>query len=176
MEEHDILVHACCGPCSTASIERLLEEGWNPVLYFSNSNIYPEEEAERRYTELVKVAEAYALQVIHEHYDHERWLASVKGHEAEREGGSRCKLCFAYNLREASEKAQELGFQHFTTTLTVSRFKNSKLIFSVGEQFPGFEEIDFKKKGGFDKSVKLSKEMNLYRQHYCGCEFSMRDQ
>ncbi|MGH0053170.1 MAG: epoxyqueuosine reductase QueH [Sphaerochaetaceae bacterium] len=176
MEANDILVHACCGPCSTASIERLLEEGWKPVLYFSNSNIYPMEEAERRFEALMEVARTYALEVIHEHYDHQRWLETVKGHEQEREGESRCSLCFAYNLEEAFHKAQELGFKHFTTTLTVSRFKNSKRIFSVGEKFPGFESIDFKKKGGFEKSVRLSKALGIYRQHYCGCEFSMRDQ
>ncbi|NLK06259.1 MAG: epoxyqueuosine reductase QueH [Spirochaetales bacterium] len=172
MEEHDILVHACCGPCSTASIERMLEEGWNPVLYFSNSNIFPEQEADKRYEALLEVARVYNLKVIREHYDHQGWLDAVKGHEGEREGGSRCELCFAYNLREASEKAKQLGFLHFTTTLTVSRFKNSKTIFRVGEAFPGFEALDFKKKGGFEKSVALSKELGIYRQHYCGCEFS----
>jgi len=173
MEEKDILVHACCGPCSTASIERLLEEGWNPVLYFSNSNIYPEEEATKRYEGLLEVARVYKLKVIREDYDHGQWLKAVQGHEGEREGGSRCTLCFAYNLHQASEKAKELGFLHFTTTLTISRFKNSKVIFQVGEQFPGFEPIDFKKKGGFEKSVALSKKLGIYRQHYCGCEFSM---
>ncbi|NBK24891.1 MAG: epoxyqueuosine reductase QueH [Spirochaetia bacterium] len=172
MEEHDILVHACCGPCSTASIERMLEEGWNPVLHFSNSNIFPEQEADKRYEALLEVARVYNLKVIREHYDHQGWLDAVKGHEGEREGGSRCELCFAYNLREASEKAKQLGFLHFTTTLTVSRFKNSKTIFRVGEAFPGFEALDFKKKGGFEKSVALSKELGIYRQHYCGCEFS----
>ncbi len=172
MEEHDILVHACCGPCSTASIERMLEEGWNPVLYFSNSNIFPQEEADKRYDALLEVARVYDLQVIREHYDHQNWLDAVKGHETEREGGGRCELCFAYNLREASEKAKELGFSHFTTTLTVSRFKNSKVIFRVGEAFPGFEALDFKKQGGFEKSVALSKQLGIYRQHYCGCEFS----
>ncbi len=173
MKENDILVHACCGPCSTASIERLLEDGWNPVLYFSNSNIFPEEEATKRYEALLEVAKVYSLQVIHEHYDHQSWLEAIKGQEGEPEGGGRCKLCFTYNLKEASEKAQELGFQHFTTTLTVSRFKNSMLIFSVGEQFPLFEPINFKKKGGFEKSVRLSKELGIYRQDYCGCEFSL---
>lgn len=172
MEEHDILVHACCGPCSTASIERMLEEGWKAVLFFSNSNIFPEQEAEKRYEALLEVARVYNLKVIREHYDHQGWLDAVKGHESEREGGSRCELCFAYNLREASEKAKQLGFAHFTTTLTVSRFKNSKVIFRVGEVFPGFEPLDFKKKGGFEKSVALSKELGIYRQHYCGCEFS----
>ncbi|MGE4584358.1 MAG: epoxyqueuosine reductase QueH [Sphaerochaeta sp.] len=172
MEEHDILLHACCGPCSTASIERLLEEGWNPILYFSNSNIFPEEEAIRRYEALLEVARTYHLQVINEHYDHAAWLASVAGFETEKEGGGRCERCFSYNLAQASQKAEELGFRHFTTTLTVSRFKNSKMIFRVGEQFPSFEPIDFKKKGGFDKSVQLTKQLGIYRQSYCGCEFS----
>lgn len=86
--------------------------------------------------------------------------------------GKRCEACFAYNLREASLKAEALGFSHFCTTLTVSRFKNSKVIFSVGEQFPLFEQLDFKKKGGFDRSLVLTRELGLYRQHYCGCEFS----
>ncbi len=174
MEARDILVHACCGPCSTASIERLLDEGWNPVLYFSNSNIFPEEEAERRYEALLEVAKVYQLEVIAELYDHESWLSFIKGSEREREGGARCEKCFTYNLGQAAGKARELGFTHFTTTLTVSRFKNSNLIFSVGQQFEGFECIDFKKKGGFDRSVQRTRELGIYRQHYCGCEFSMQ--
>ena len=173
MEDRRILVHACCGPCSTASIERLLSEGWEPTLYFSNSNIYPAEEADKRYDVLLQVAQVTEIPVIREYYDHQSWLQAISGHEAETEGGSRCELCFAYNLAQAAQKAQELGFSHFCTTLTVSRFKNSKKIFKVGEGFPGFEELDFKKKGGFDRSIVLSKEMGLYRQNYCGCEFSI---
>lgn len=173
MQERDILVHACCGPCSTASIERMLADGWNPTLYFSNSNIFPQEEAERRYAALFQVSVIYNLPLIREVYSHEKWLDAVSGLEQEPEGGKRCEACFAYNLREASAKAEELGFSHFCTTLTVSRFKSSKTIFRVGEQFPLFENLDFKKKGGFDRSLVLSREMGLYRQHYCGCEFSL---
>lgn len=172
--ETPILVHACCGPCSTASIERLLAEGWKPTLYFANSNIYPSEEADKRFGELMKVAGRYRLDVIRENRDHDAWLEAVKGHEDEPEHGSRCTICFRYNLAQAAVKAKELGFSHFTTTLTVSRFKNSKTIFSVGETFEGFEPIDFKKKDGFNRSIALSKEMGLYRQQYCGCEFSLR--
>jgi predicted adenine nucleotide alpha hydrolase (AANH) superfamily ATPase len=168
-----ILLHACCGPCSTASIERLLGDGWQVVLYFPNSNIFPEAEHTLRYGELLKVARLHGLEVIKGEYDHERWLAAVSGLEAEREGGLRCEACFAYNLKEARAKAVELGIEHFTTTLTVSRFKRSAQIFAVGEQLEGFEPIDFKKKGGFERSTQLAKEMGLYRQHYCGCEFSM---
>ena len=91
------------------------------------------------------------------------------------EHGERCTLCFDYNLKRTAEKARELGFDYFTTTLTVSRFKKSSVIFAVGSEFPGFVEIDFKKKDGFSKSIRLSKELGLYRQDYCGCEFSLRD-
>ncbi|HAF85141.1 MAG TPA: hypothetical protein DCG32_01975 [Sphaerochaeta sp.] len=173
MDDRTILVHACCGPCSTASIERMLTEGWKPTLFFSNSNIFPQEEADLRYEALLAVARAYGVPVIREVWNHEGWLEAVTGLEAEKEGGRRCEACFAYNLSEASQKAEELGFEHFCTTLTLSRFKNSKTIFRVGERFPHFEELDFKKKGGFDRSLVLSRELGLYRQHYCGCEFSI---
>ena len=171
--EKRILLHCCCGPCSTSSIERLLNEGWLPVLFFSNSNIYPSSEFDKRYGELVKVASWYGLEVIREEQNHEEWLKAVEGHEADREGGERCLLCFGYNLRRAALKAKELGICHFTTTLSVSRFKNSRIIFSQGDVFEGFEEIDFKKKNGFGRSIELSKELGLYRQNYCGCEFSL---
>ena len=173
MDDRDILVHACCGPCSSASIERMLSDGWKPTLFFSNSNIFPQEEADLRYEALLIVAQAYELPVIRELWDHGPWLEAVSGLEGEKEGGKRCEACFAYNLNEASRKAEELGFEHFCTTLTVSRFKNSKVIFRLGEQFPRFEKLDFKKKGGFDRSLVLSRELGLYRQHYCGCEFSL---
>ncbi len=170
--EKKILLHVCCGPCSTSSIERLLSDSWTPVLYFSNSNIDTKEEFEKRYKELLKVAALNNLEVIKDDYDHPSWLSAIKGYEKEREGGSRCLLCFEYNLRRAYMKAKELGISHFTTTLTVSRFKNSKAIFSIGEKFDGFEEIDFKKKDGFNRSIIISRKMGLYRQNYCGCEFS----
>ena len=150
----------------------MLTDGWKPTLFFSNSNIFPQEEADLRYDALLTVAQAYSLPVIREVWDHDEWLDAVSGLEGEKEGGKRCEACFAYNLAQASQKAEQLGFSHFCTTLTVSRFKNSKTIFRVGEQFPLFEELDFKKKGGFDRSLVLARELGLYRQHYCGCEFS----
>ena len=171
--EKKILLHCCCGPCSTSSIERLLSEGWFPVLFFSNSNIYPAAEFEKRYGELLKVAAFYGLEVIREEQDHDEWLASVSGHEGDREGGERCSLCFSYNLRRVAMKASELGIEHFTTTLSVSRFKNSRKIFTAGDVFDGFEEIDFKKKNGFARSIEISRQLGLYRQNYCGCEFSL---
>ncbi len=168
-----ILVHCCCGPCSTSSVKRLIDEGWEPVLYYENSNIWPKQENDLRYDNLSIVAEKYKLKLIRGEYNHEAWLSFVKGLENEPEHGKRCTKCFEYNLGRASQVAKENAITHFTTTLTVSRFKNSLQIFSVGECFPGFEKIDFKKKDGFAKSILMSKEMGLYRQQYCGCEFSI---
>lgn len=172
-EDDEILVHACCGPCSTASIERLLEDGWKPTILYSDSNIYPADEFEKRYDNLMKVCDHYRIPLIREAQDHQAWREAVKGLEGEKEGGRRCTECFRYNLMRTFLKAKELGFVHFTTTLTVSRFKKSATIFDVGSSFEGFEPIDFKKKDGFAKSCRLSKELGLYRQEYCGCEFSL---
>lgn len=174
-ENRDILVHVCCGPCATASIERLIDEGWNPTLFFSDSNIYPEEEFEKRYKTLLQVAKHYSLPVIKDDYDHCKWLEWIKGLENEKEHGRRCTKCFRFNLLRTRDKAKEEGFYHFCTTLTVSRFKNSATIFSQGEDLEGFEKIDFKKKDGFSKSCRLSKELGLYRQSWCGCEFSKKE-
>ncbi len=170
-----ILLHCCCGPCSTASISRLLEEGWEPVLFYGNSNIYPASENELRRLNLEKVARFFGLEIVRAPYNHEAWLLSVKGLEAEKEHGRRCVKCFEYNLREAEAASRALGINHFTTSLTVSRYKKSSIIFEVGRAIPGFEEIDFKKKDGFAKSVRMRRSLDLYRQSYCGCEFSLRD-
>ncbi len=170
-----ILLHVCCGPCSTSSVERLLQEGYEPVLFFSDSNIFPYEEFMKRYENLLIVARHYGLQVILDEWNHEKWLEAVRGHEKDKEHGERCSLCFHFNLARTAEKARELGIDEFTTTLTVSRFKNSRKIFSEGADFEGFREFDFKKKDGFNRSIILSKELGLYRQAWCGCEFSRRE-
>lgn len=167
-----ILLHVCCGPCSTSSVERLIQEGYEPVLFFSDSNIFPYEEFVKRYENLLIVAEHYNLQVILDEWDHDKWLEAVKGHEKDKEHGARCSICFHFNLERTARKAAELGIDEFTTTLTVSRFKNSRKIFSEGEAFEGFREFDFKKKDGFNRSIILSRELGLYRQTWCGCEFS----
>lgn len=170
-----LLLHVCCGPCSTSSIERLLEEGYEPVLFFSDSNIFPYEEFMKRYENLMIVAQHYGLETILDSWNHDEWLEWIKGHENDREHGARCSLCFRFNLLRTKAKAEELGIHKFTTTLTVSRFKSSGTIFSQGEDLEGFEKIDFKKKDGFNRSIQISKELGLYRQKWCGCEFSLRD-
>lgn len=171
-----ILVHCCCGPCATSSIQRLLDEGYEPVLCYGNSNIWPKEENDLRYENLLKVASYFGgLKVIRQTYDHEAWLDFIRGLEDEHEGGARCLRCFEFNLRAAFEEARSLGIDCFTTTLTVSRFKDSQRIFNVGSMFDTFEKIDFKKKDGFAKSCAMARELGLYRQQYCGCEFSVHE-
>lgn len=175
IKDKRLLLHVCCGPCSTTCIKRLIEEGFEIILWFSDDNIYPEKENLKRYENLLIVAKEHNLKALYKPYNHEAWLDTIKGYEAEKEGGKRCDFCFNYNLLTAEQKAKELGIPYFTTTLTVSRYKNSKRIFSIAESMEGFLEFDFKKRGGYEESIRLSKALNLYRQHYCGCEFSLAE-
>ena len=175
MNSKNILLHTCCAPCASPSGERLQEEGWNITLFYSNSNIFPEEEYLKRLDSAKKLASIWKVPLVIDSWDHEQWTNYVKGHEKEKEGGSRCSLCFEFNLQRTADKAEELGFNAFTTTLTLGPYKNSKVIFDIASVFPGFMEFNFKKKNGFLRSVELSKEYGLYRQNYCGCEFSIRE-
>ncbi len=169
-----ILLHACCAPCAAPSALRLAEQHRDVLLFYSNSNIYPYEEYLKRLEQLQKLASRYQMPIYTDTWDHEAWLEAVHGYEDEPEGGERCRRCFAFNLARARRKADELGIELFTTTLTLSPHKNSPLIFSIAGELGGFLEENFKKKNGFARSVELSRELNLYRQDYCGCEFSMR--
>ncbi|MFA5468418.1 MAG: epoxyqueuosine reductase QueH [Sphaerochaetaceae bacterium] len=170
-----VLLHCCCGPCSTASIETLKNLGYAVVLFFGNSNIYPQSEHAKRLENLKKVATYFDLEVITGEYNHGAWLQQITGYENEREGGKRCNLCFEFNLKEAAYVAANHDIAYFTTTLTVSPHKSSPLIFKIGEKWSQFLAVDFKKKGGFHRSIELSKILELYRQDYCGCEFSKRE-
>lgn len=174
MNRKCVLLHTCCAPCSTAVVERLHEQGYDVVLYFSNSNIHPEEEYLKRLDETRRLAAVQVLDLVEDVYDHDAWLAHIRGLEDEPERGRRCLKCFEYNLGRASDMAQRLGVPDFTTTLTVSRHKSSGDIFAVGSAMPGFLAMDFKKQDGYARSIKLSIQFNLYRQGYCGCEFSKR--
>ncbi|RMF55403.1 hypothetical protein D6745_02350 [Candidatus Woesearchaeota archaeon] len=168
-----LLLHVCCAPCSTHSIEELKKD-YKVTLFFSGSNIYPKEEYEKRLNEARKIAKIYDLELVEDSYNHAAWREFIKGLEAEPEGGRRCEKCFEFNLKRARDYAEEHGFDLFTTTLTISPHKNSQKIFSIGRKLGRFLEIDLKKKDGFRRSVELSKKHGLYRQNYCGCEFSIR--
>lgn len=168
-----VLLHMCCAPCSTHVIEVLKQEH-DIVLFFANSNIAPYEEYQKRLSEAHKIAAMHSLPLVEDRYDHEAWLAAVSGWEQEPEKGRRCTACFRFNLSRAAAYADGHGFDAFTTTLTVSPQKRSADIFAVGEALGAFLRVDFKKQDGFRQSVALSRQQGLYRQNYCGCEFSKR--
>lgn len=173
MSGKKILLHVCCGPCATASIERLLADDWIVDLFYSNSNIATREEYLKRLEGVIRTAEYFGVQVIEDEYRHDKWLTAVKGLEAEPERGGRCTVCFGYNLGRTAETALN-GYDGFTTTLTVSPHKNSSVIFNTGKLLgKNFIEYDFKKKDGFKRSIQLASELGLYRQNFCGCEFSV---
>ncbi len=174
-----ILLHSCCAVCMAYPAEKLISDGFEPVVYFYNPNIYPESEYQRRLNELVKYCEKIKCQYIIGEFENLKWYDSVKGLEQEPEKGKRCIKCFEFRLNRTAEAAKELGFSYFTTTLTVSPHKNSDAIFAVAkdiEQKYGLNFVyeNFKKSNGFLKTMQLAKENNFYRQQYCGCEYSIR--
>jgi predicted adenine nucleotide alpha hydrolase (AANH) superfamily ATPase len=153
-------------------VERLREQGYDINLFFSNSNIHPIGEYDKRLAEARKIASTQRLELIVDEYDHQSWLHHIHGFEDEPERGKRCIKCFAYNLNRTAIMAQQLGIPGFTTTLTVSSHKSSRDIFSIGSTLQGFLAMDFKKHDGYARSITLAKQFELYRQGYCGCEFS----
>lgn len=174
MEKKKLLLHVCCGPCATHPVKMLRDE-YDITLFFANSNIYPQVEYEKRLSEAEKLANICEVPLKEEIYNHDEWLRWVAGLEKEPEGGERCKKCFEYNLGISAKYAINNNFDLFTTTLTVSPHKNSKIIFEIGEKVGPFLAVDLKKKDGYRKGVELSKIYGLYRQNYCGCEFSLAE-
>ena len=175
-----LLLHSCCAPCSTHCIE-VLADAFELTVFYFNPNIFPKEEylkradEERRY-----LAEAHPeMGCIVEEYDHQAFLAAARGLEREPEGGARCGKCFELRLGAAAEHAKANGFEYFASTLTVSPHKNCALINEIGQKAgekTGVKWLpyDFKKRDGYADSVRLSARYGLYRQNYCGCEFSFR--
>lgn len=177
-----LLLHSCCAPCSSYCLE-YLSQFFDITIFYYNPNITDVNEYNRRTAEQERLInclnEKYnrSIKFIIGEYDPDRFLNAVKGLENEKEGGARCSVCFAIRLSEAAKLAAENGFDYFTTTLTISPLKNAKLLNEIGERFSEqynvkFLPSDFKKKNGYKRSVELSKEYELYRQNYCGCEFS----
>lgn len=174
-----LLLHSCCGPCSTQVIEELIGK-YDLTIFYYNPNIFPFEEYQKRLAEQKRYAKLKGVKVIEGDYDEEGFLKLAKGLENEKEGGSRCKLCFQTRLSKTAQVAKKLGFDMFATTLSVSPYKNTLLINEVGTGISKKEEIEFlpenfKKKDGYLKSIQLSKQFGLYRQNYCGCRFSKKE-
>jgi len=182
-----LLLHICCAGCG-AYVSQLLKRGYRVVLYFYNPNIYPAEEYNKRLTEARSIAKKFNLKLIEGEYTHKQWLESVKGYENEPERGERCLICYQDRLEQTAKLAQKKKFNYFSTTLTISPHKDAQAISRIGKEIARKYQVDpstsaqdlrflnqdFKKQDGFKKSVQLSKELGLYRQDYCGCEYSYK--
>ena len=171
-----LLLHSCCGPCSTVVIERL-KENFDVTVFYYNPNIEPREEYEKRKVEQQKVCQRFGVPFVDCDWENGHWHDFVKGLEYEREGGARCAKCFECRLLKTAVYAKEQGFDIFATTLSVSPHKNSQIINAVGQSLEKRIEIpflseSFKKKDGYLRSIALTKEFGLYRQNYCGCLFA----
>ena len=170
-----LLLHACCGPCSSAVLEQLCEHFEITVLYY-NPNTWPAAEYHRRGEELerfVAAAHPLGVTVVEDRYDPQEFYSAVAGLEQEPERGSRCTVCYRLRMRRAAQYASENGFDWFTTTLSISPHKNAAKLNEIGEELAGITKArhlpsDFKKRGGYKRSVELSAEHGMYRQDRCG--------
>jgi predicted adenine nucleotide alpha hydrolase (AANH) superfamily ATPase len=173
-----LLLHVCCAPDATVPYQRLKDE-YEVIAFFYNPNIHGEEEYQKRLHEVERLAKLWDFPLIVGEYNVEQWFSAVRGLEDEPEGGKRCEVCYSLRLEETAKLAKELGCEAFATVLTISPHKKAEKINAIGKEAGerhgiAYLESDFKKKDGFKESVRISRELNLYRQNYCGCRFSMR--
>ena len=177
-----LFLHSCCAPCSSYVLEYLTQY-FEVTDFFYNPNIEPEEEYRHREEELKRLISRmphrYPVTFLAGPYDPERFHAAVRGLEAVPEGGERCFICYRLRMEEAAKRAAEGGYDWFTTTLSISPLKNAQKINEIGQELEekyGVRHLpsDFKKKGGYQRSIELSREYGLYRQNYCGCVYSRR--
>ena len=178
-----LLLHSCCAPCSSYVIEYLAKFFSITILYY-NPNISPFSEYNKRKQEQIRLIQSmpvpHTVSFLDCDYDNDLYEKSIHGLENEPERGGRCTVCFRLRLKKTAELAKINHFDYFCTTLTVSPYKNSELINSIGLELENlyqikFLESDFKKKNGYKRSIELSSEYHLYRQNYCGCKYSKRD-
>ncbi len=178
-----LLLHACCGPCSSYVIEYLNKYFDITILYY-NPNISPQEEFTKRLKEIERLIKEIPhenkLELIEGRYDYNEFINISKGLEDCPEGGERCFKCYRLRLEESAKYAKENNYDYFGTTLSISPYKNSKKLNEIGEELSNKYGIkylysDFKKKNGYRRSIELSNEYNLYRQDYCGCIYSKEE-
>ena len=173
-----LLLHVCCAPCSSHCLE-ILDNFFDVTVFYYNPNISPFEEYQKRLLEeknFVKLLYPNT-KVVEAEYDNDNFETIVKGLENLPEGGARCKLCYHMRLEETAKYARDNKYDFFTTSLTISPYKNSKILNEIGEKVAkqyGVDYLfsDFKKEDGYKRSIELSKKYNLYRQNYCGCKYS----
>ena len=173
-----VLLHCCCAPCSGAIVEWMVQNGLRPAIFFSNSNIFPQEEYVKRREEIVRYAKLFGLEVIDDEYDHETWLEAVRGLENEPERGARCSACFRFRLQRAALYAAAHGFDTLTTTLASSRWKDLEQVGAAGEWAcsvvegaPLWWNRNWRKGGLQPRRDAIIREQGFYNQTFCGCEF-----
>ena len=183
--ETKVLLHTCCAPCSGAIIEKMLQDGITPVIYYCNPNIYPYEEYLIRKDECIRFARSQGLEIVDDDYNHENWRAEIAGLENEPERGGRCLKCFKLRLLRTAEYASANGFRVITTTLASSRWKSLEQINEAGEwacakvasETPSLAPVwwdrNWRRGGLQERRNQIIKEYNFYNQSYCGCEYSM---
>ena len=178
-----LFLHSCCAPCSSYVLE-YLSDFFEITDYFYNPNIEPAEEYRHREEELRgligRMRTRYPVRFLAGSYDPAEYYEAVRGLEHIREGGERCFACYRLRMEESARMAAEGGYDYFTTTLSISPLKNAAKINEIGEELEAVYGVrhlpsDFKKRGGYQRSIELSKEYGLYRQDYCGCVFSKQE-
>lgn len=179
--ERRVLLHVCCAPCSGAIVECLSANGIRPTLFFSNSNIVPLAEYEKRKGECIRYAQSLGLEVVDDDYDHAAWQTVARGLERERERGARCLECFKFRLTRAARYAAANGYPVLATTLASSRWKDLSQVDAAGRfacsLFPGVRwwAQNWRKGGLQQRRGEIIREQQFYNQPYCGCEYSFRD-
>lgn len=182
-ETPTLLLHSCCAPCSSYCLE-YLSEYFKITVFYYNPNIYPEGEYTHRVEEQKRLIKELPVKnkisFLEAGFNPDEFYSAVKGLEKEKEGGERCFVCYRLRLSKTAEEAKKRGFDYFTTTLSISPLKNAQKLGEIAEdeaKKKGVKNLpsDFKKKNGYKRSTELSKEYGLYRQDYCGCVYSVRD-
>ena len=178
-----LLLHVCCAPCYSYVLE-YLNKYFDITVFYYNPNISSVDEYNKRLNEEKRFVVEYPfdndIKVVNGEYDNDKFEEIIKGLENEKEGGARCFKCYRLRLEESAKYAKENNFDYFTTTLTISPYKNANKLNEIGkelEELYGIKYLysDFKKKNGYKRSIELSHEYNLYRQDYCGCVYSVRN-
>ena len=182
-ERPRLLLHACCAPCSSYCLE-YLSGIFDITVYYYNPNITAESEYKHRCEEIKRFVENASftrdVKLVFGDYEPERFLELAKGHENDPERGARCHLCYRLRLENSAAYAKENDFDYFTTTLSISPLKDAQVLNAIGKELSEKYDVaylysDFKKKNGYKRSIELSQEYSLYRQNFCGCEFSKHE-
>ena len=177
-----LLLHSCCAPCSSYVLEYLANH-FKITIFYYNPNISPKEEFDKRIDEQKRLINELPVknkvEFMEGNYDNQKYEKAIQGLEYEKEGGARCHICYRLRLEETAKLAKEKGFDYFTTTLSISPYKNAKVLNEIGEELAknynvNYLYADFKKKNGYKRSIELSRIYNLYRQDYCGCKYSKK--